>query len=320
MQYILLFFAVLLLIITIKPQWFFPQRKVRRWHTGLAAVIFVGLFLAVYPGSNPITTSPLEPGTQNGEGEIGEQPPSIDPGNTTDDEEVWVEPEDQNEHGDPQEQGEEPQAPGEDEPVFEEDGDIPEYSIVEKEEDFVGGNRRYHIRAAIDPFVDEAEIEAAARSITEQLKAENDFSAVVIFFYDHPEVIDDPYTVAKVEYAPDGVWSNAIHATPGEYENFEFIFNLGSVMSGLLPKDVPNYPTVEEVSIYAEIKSKLDSEENPIFEESPPGLSGEQLMEWMDDNQDRADAFYESVVGEIAENYNLTFEEADSVYLKVMMR
>lgn len=102
-----------------------------------------------------------------------------------------------------------------------------EYEIAEKEDISFGGVIRYELKIVILPETKQDDIKDIAEEVIQKTVEESDWKAMVIvmFFYDKPEDIKEPYTVARAIWAPYGEISKGIDVKTGDYSKHQFAFN-----------------------------------------------------------------------------------------------
>ncbi|WP_134703793.1 hypothetical protein [Ammoniphilus sp. YIM 78166] len=182
----------------------------------------------------------------------------------------------------------------------------------------VGNAVRLEYWIVTDPMITEEQIKKIANEVVEKAKKEKKFNAMVLWFIDDGRQINNGYTVAKVEYSPNGVWEDAIHVKTGDYSKHKFVYHMGSALTGKLPKDNENYPTKEELDLYFAYKVLMDSKESPIHEEMP--LDTKDVIKWIKENRDRSDAYEKDVMSKIAIQYNIPLEKLEEIILKASVR
>jgi hypothetical protein len=179
-------------------------------------------------------------------------------------------------------------------PTEEVEIEVPQYEIVEAGDlNFAKAVRlEYYVVPELD--VTEEEIKLIADDIVDSAKESEKFNAIVIWFIDDARQIGNGYTIAKVEYAPEGDWSKAADVKSGDYDTHEYVYDIGSSMSGKLPRDFEEgvYPTEEEKEVYF-YWSDL------VYEQ---GIGGDDAVQ------------------QTADNFDLSFEDADETIRKVNMR
>ena len=105
--------------------------------------------------------------------------------------------------------------------------------------------RRYHMDVRIDEEVTPEQIEDIARFVAQQIKNDRDFQALTMWFFDHRSQIQHGMSASLggATYAPGGVLANAADVRLGDYDAFEFDFNIWN-------KDWSIRPTAKELDIF----------------------------------------------------------------------
>ncbi|MDX8047159.1 hypothetical protein SH601_14300 [Gracilibacillus sp. S3-1-1] len=186
----------------------------------------------------------------------------------------------------------------EDKEVSTEVEDVPEYEIVSQGDTNVGNAIRLEYWVKPDLSVTEDGIKAITKDIVEEAKDSNPFNAIVLFFIDDERQVDRGYSMAKAEYSPNGNWEEAVDVETGDYSNHEYVYDIGSLTSGMLPSDYEDgeYPTEEELDIYFRYSDLMN-------ETDPTDLDAEK-----------------EVISKVADEFGLSDEEADDIIMKVVIR
>lgn len=104
-----------------------------------------------------------------------------------------------------------------------------DFSIAYIEDLSEQGVRRYRYRVVVSDEVSPACLENLSRYITEDVKADKDFNALQIWFFDYAEFSApgrSSHTLGEATYAPEGNWARASAVTAGNYRTFDFSFNI----------------------------------------------------------------------------------------------
>ena len=67
------------------------------------------------------------------------------------------------------------------------------------------------------------QISGLCEQVVEDLKSQGPLNAVVVFLIDTRSLLSGGYSIAKCEYAPNGVWANAVNVPAGDYSTHRFI-------------------------------------------------------------------------------------------------
>ena len=99
---------------------------------------------------------------------------------------------------------------------------VPKYEIIEEEDLSYSVVKRPSFRIVVSEDITEEEVRLVAEDIVEKTIGTQDVNAINIFMYDREEDAKGAYTVAKVEWAPDGDWSKAGDVEAGDYSTHEY--------------------------------------------------------------------------------------------------
>jgi len=137
----------------------------------------------------------------------------------------------------------------------------PAYSIVEEKDVSFAGAVRISLRVTVEVGSTPDQIRALARQLSLQYRASHEYQALIIFFYDCPELAFDVVTLGTWVDAPFGDWSRADEATRGDYSTF-------AVDEEIFQKDWSLRPSAAEISLYVAFNAKLAAlDTDPL---SPP--------------------------------------------------
>ena len=119
-------------------------------------------------------------------------------------------------------------------------------------------------------------------NIINSYTSKNKVTAVTLYLADtEADVRKSSYTLGRCMYYPGGDISNALTATPGEYSNFTFKYEINSRAG----KDVP---TAREIEIYNYTNEALE----------------------LNDDEDAVDL-------QVSQKYGITVDELNRIYAKV---
>lgn len=133
---------------------------------------------------------------------------------------------------------------------------------MEVEDISVASAVRFRVKATTDFPVSIEQINGLCEQVVENMKSQESLNAVVVFLYDTRSLWSDAYSIAKCEYAPNGVWEDAGNVQTGDYSTHKFTYEY-------MPKvDDPqaalsDRPSEQEFNLYQqwnELSSELLSE------------------------------------------------------------
>lgn len=101
---------------------------------------------------------------------------------------------------------------------------VPTYQIVEVEDISVARAVRFQVKAVTEFPISIEQINGLCEQVVENLKNQESLNAVVVFLYDTRSLWSDAYSIAKCEYAPNGVWADAVNVQTGDYSTHEFTY------------------------------------------------------------------------------------------------
>jgi len=171
-----------------------------------------------------------------------------------------------------------------------EEDKILEYEIADIGTAHLGEVKRYTYHVVINEEGGIEELQETSKKVVEQAKEEIEFNALDIGFYDYEEYVNTGYVLGKSRYVPHGDWDKAMEVETGEYENFQFVWDLRE-------KKWAAQLTQEEVEIWKEfddllweepeidedtIKELVSENFNITVEEVEDILSKERTWRWMD--------------------------------------
>jgi|GEM_PF-4765308 hypothetical protein len=185
-----------------------------------------------------------------------------------------------------------------------------QYEIAKKEDTSIGGVVRYSLRIVVPKGAEQEDIKAISEDIKQKMVEESSWKVrvLVMFFYDRAEDINEPYTVARAIWAPDGEIGKGIEVEEGNYWRHQFKYDLNE-------KAIT--PTEQEFVIHDEIKAALKGPGNP-YSDNPP--TGADVSEWSKQQSAKIRQWEEKVYEAVASKYNITVQRAKEIYLKIEMR
>jgi hypothetical protein len=101
---------------------------------------------------------------------------------------------------------------------------VPTYQIVEVEDISVAHAVRFRVKAITEFPISVEQINGLCEQVVENLKSQESLNAVVVFLYDTRSLWSDAYSIAKCEYAPNGVWADAVNVQTGDYSTHKFTY------------------------------------------------------------------------------------------------
>jgi hypothetical protein len=167
----------------------------------------------------------------------------------------------------------------------------PYADVVNIDEAHFANAKRYTYNVVIYQRLNKETLEIIARNVYEQAKTKTPFNALAVGFYDYPQFIGKGYRFGYVEFVPNGKWADATTIKTGDYTKM-------SMNNHLREPNWENALTEKEAEI---IRAYLDLDD----ELSMNANSGQEL----EDAETAATA-------EIAQRYNMTPEELNSLYMK----
>jgi Na+-transporting methylmalonyl-CoA/oxaloacetate decarboxylase gamma subunit len=189
--------------------------------------------------------------------------------------------------------------------------EVPQYKIVKSGDTNIGNVIRLVEFIVVDPTITESQIKAISNEVVEKIKKENKFNAIVLWFNDDARQING-YTIAKVEYAPNGNWADSMNVKTGDYKKHKYVYEFK------LPKDIKNFPTNHELDIYFAYETLIYSKDSPRYEESPTNTK--DFNEWVNENQKRVEIYENKVINQIAKQFNISTSNLQDIILKAMGR
>lgn len=122
------------------------------------------------------------------------------------------------------------------------------YEILEIDD--ISGNR-YTARVVLEGQPTAEQIRVTALRIMERLRESNPYSGLTIFMYKWAELSEGPFTLGKLEDAPNGEWEAAFGAPVGDYSNHAQSISVRE-------HDWSKAPSKEDVELYAAWEARLD--------------------------------------------------------------
>ena len=164
-----------------------------------------------------------------------------------------------------------------------------QYTIISIDNSPQGKARRFIYHVVINPGTTKKDMEQIALWILAQAKKENPFNALAVGFYDYPKLLGYGFRFGKIEFAPNGKWTDADKVKIGDYSKLKAV-------NSLREPDWENALTKQEVDIYVKHNKLLNS-----------------LLEKVSEYDEIKKAEKEADET-IIKKYKITQEELDSIY------
>ena len=122
---------------------------------------------------------------------------------------------------------------------------VPTYDVVEVDDISLAHSVRLRVVVTTEfPIVTE-QIGALCEEVVQDLKSQGPLNAVVVFLYDTRSVVSGAYSIARCEYAPNGVWEDAGKVQAGDYSTHRFAYEYRPKV-GDPDAALPERPTEQE--------------------------------------------------------------------------
>lgn len=102
---------------------------------------------------------------------------------------------------------------------------LPSHRIISQEDVSFGTVIRLQIRVVVPEHYSKSQIEILSRTITNYLSKDKAVNAIALFFHGPNSSTSGVPDVARVEWAPNGRWSDADTVSPGNYATFRYSVN-----------------------------------------------------------------------------------------------
>ena len=96
------------------------------------------------------------------------------------------------------------------------------YRIVKTEDVSFGQVRRFNVRVSLPDHYSKDQIEEISTNITADMTRRQPVNAILIFFYGPNMATNGMFDVARVEWVPNGRWSDADTVQAGDYSTFRY--------------------------------------------------------------------------------------------------
>ncbi|MGL5574589.1 MAG: hypothetical protein ACRDCW_03430, partial [Sarcina sp.] len=101
--------------------------------------------------------------------------------------------------------------------------DLPSYYIEEVEDTSIGNCIRKTLHIVVTGEYNKDELYKIAEKEIKDYSTKNKINALVVGFYENAEKIGNGYEMGRVEYAPNGIWGNAMDVKAGDYTTFKIV-------------------------------------------------------------------------------------------------
>ncbi|MCL2481359.1 MAG: hypothetical protein FWF38_06585 [Spirochaetaceae bacterium] len=127
-----------------------------------------------------------------------------------------------------------------------------QYTIMRVDNSPQGKARRFTYHVVIHPGTTKKEMEQISLRVLEYAKKENPFNALAVGFYDYSVLLGHGFRFGRVEFAPNGKWTDAATVKTGDYSSLKMV-------NYLKEPDWDNALTKKEATIYAKHNKLLNS-------------------------------------------------------------
>lgn len=195
---------------------------------------------------------------------------------------------------------------------------ILEYQVINQEELEKGvGYTLITADVIIDPsqaiFSNES-VEVTLTKVLEEIKKTEKPDGISLSAYHRQEEVAQGlgYTLGMAEWWPKG------HSF--SVNNEENIENKTTYETKIQLVDNTNEetPTEQEYAIYDAFIKLGESDNNPILEEMPEGMTEDEFLEWAETSNQAQDAFEQQSLETVADEFSITAEEVAATVNKVM--
>ena len=164
-----------------------------------------------------------------------------------------------------------------------------QYTIIGVDNSPQGKARRFTYHVVINPGTTKKDMEQISLRVLELAKSENAFNALAVGFYDYSVLLRHGFRFGRVEFAPNGKWTDAATVKIGDYSQLKMV-------NYLKEPDWENALTKKEATIYAKHNKLLNS-----------------LLQNTNSQEDIEKAEKEANQA-IIKKYKITKEELDNIY------
>jgi len=156
---------------------------------------------------------------------------------------------------------------------------VPTYDVVEVDDISLAHSVRFRVVVTTEfPIVTE-QIGALCEEVVQDLKSQGPLNAVVVFLYDTRSLVSWGYSIARCEYAPNGVWEDAGKVQAGDYSTHRFAYEYQPKVSDPHAA-VSERPTEQEYNLcqqWDELAFELLSESDDVA--ASEAIAYEQIAE-----------------------------------------
>lgn len=156
---------------------------------------------------------------------------------------------------------------------------VPTYDVVEVDDISLAHSTRLRVVVTTEfPIVTE-QIGALCEEVVQDLKSQGPLNAVVVFLYDTRSMVSGAYSIARCEYAPNGVWEDAGKVQAGDYSTHRFAYEYRPKV-GDPDAALPERPTEQEHNLcqqWDRLAFELISESDDVA--ASEALAYEQIAE-----------------------------------------
>lgn len=114
---------------------------------------------------------------------------------------------------------------GQNDDTTEEVSSVVDYDVFERTDTSFSDTVRWSYKVVMPYPTSEDEIRAVAEEIVEDEKQTGDYNALSVLFYDAAEIARGGFSLARIEYAPDGEWAKAMDVSAGDYSTHEYVYD-----------------------------------------------------------------------------------------------
>lgn len=169
-----------------------------------------------------------------------------------------------------------------------------EYSISEIEKLPINIRKRYRVIVPTD--ISKPEFKSTIiQLIMDETKKESDIDEIAVLVYDRKEDADSFYTFGKVDWCPNGEWADVTQkiVSTNDRSSYQYVFEINDKVGNIKSEDIP---TDREYEIY-------DAYDKALWEEISKDINVPE----------------EQVRARVANELNITEEELDEIYIKVLV-
>lgn len=181
---------------------------------------------------------------------------------------------------------------------------LPQYDVVDTKDLSFSNCVRKQVTVRTAHRLSEAEITGVARSIVDKVTSEHKVNAVSIMMYDTPDT-SGPYTLASVDWAPNGDWSQASTMNTGDYSTHRFTINMPPERPPE-PKEIGGLPPVKAKQCFADIcraQDKAYSEAEARYPGSTDVMKQAKYAQTLSEQYEKA----------VREKYGITQKEQSAI-------